>query len=363
MTETSEPNGSLGLTPVARGRHVSHFDAIKAVRTPLLTRAFALMIIAAIVIVGLFLYFVPWIQTTSGFGTVTALDPRDRAQEISVLVSGRIQEWYVRDGSRVSQGDPIVRIVDNDPNLVERLTAEREALAQQLEAAKTATRTALLDFDRKKRLFDQGLTSRLEFETAQIRLEDLRSKEAAAEAALNRADVSISRQSTQVVRAPRNGTILSVTAGDTSTFVREGQSVATFLPDGVERAVELFIDGRDIALVVPGRKVRLQFEGWPAVQFSGWPSVAIGTFGGEVAFVDPSASARGRFRILVVPDPDAPEEEAWPEERFIRFGSQARGWVLLDEVRVGFELWRQMNNFPPNLPSITGQEGGGNGGG
>lgn len=363
MTETLNGNGSQGLSLAAQRHHQTHFDAIKSVRAPLVTRAFAVLILALIVLLTLFMYFVPWIQTTSGFGTVTALDPRDRAQDISVLVSGRIQEWYVRDGSQVKKDDPILRIVDNDPNLVENLTAERGALVQQLEAAKAATRTAQLDFDRKKRLFDQGLTSRLEFETAQIRLEDLRSREAAAEAALNRADVNISRQSTQVVRAPRDGTILTVTAGDAATFVREGQAVATFLPDGGERAVELFIDGRDIALIVPGRKVRLQFEGWPAVQFSGWPSVAIGTFSGEVAFVDPSASANGRFRILVVPDPDAPEEDSWPEERFIRFGSQARGWVLLDEVRVGYELWRQMNNFPPNLPSSTTQQGGGNGGG
>ena len=115
--------------------------------------------------------------------------------------------------------------------------------------------------------------------------------------------------------------------------------------------MELFIDGRDVALVRPGAKVRLQFEGWPMVQFSGWPNLAVGTFGGEVYAVDPSAQANGRFRVLVTEDPNA--EHAWPEERFVRFGSNARGWVLLDTVPVGFELWRQMNNFPPQLP--TGQ--------
>ena len=126
--------------------------------------------------------------------------------------------------------------------------------------------------------------------------------------------------------------------------------VATFVPDNVERAVELFIDGRDVALVRPGAKVRLQFEGWPVVQFSGWPSVAIGTFGGEIIAVDPSADTIGRFRVLVVEDKEDPNP--WPDQRFVRFGSNARGWILLETVPVGYEIWRQLNNFPPNLPDI-----------
>jgi hypothetical protein len=26
------------------------------------------------------------------------------------------------------------------------------------------------------------------------------------------------------------------------------------------------------------------------------------------------------------------------------------GWILLDRVRLGYELWRQFNGFPPRLP-------------
>ena len=171
--------------------------------------------------------------------------------------------------------------------------------------------------------------------------------EAAAE--LTRVDVNLSRQSVQIVRAPRDGVILRVFAGDAATFVRAGDVVATFVPDNADRAVEMFIDGRDVALVRPGARVRLQFEGWPVVQFSGWPSIAVGTFGGEVAAVDPSAQANGRFRVLVTEDPDA--ETPWPDQRFVRFGSSARGWVLLETVAVGYEIWRRMNNFPAELPT------------
>jgi hypothetical protein len=110
-------------------------------------------------------------------------------------------------------------------------------------------------------------------------------------------------------------------------------------------AVELYINGLDVALVSPGRKVRLQFEGWPVVQFSGWPSVAVGTFGGIVKIVEPNVSPNGRFRILVTQDPN----EAWPDRHFLRFGAKAKGWVLLNTVPLGYELWRQLNNFPPEF--------------
>jgi hypothetical protein len=198
-------------------------------------------------------------------------------------------------------------------------------------------------------LFSEGLASSREYEQSRIRVEELRSRVAEAAAELTRVDVNLSRQSEQIVRAPRNGVILRVNAGDAATFVNAGDIVATFVPDNVERAVELFIDGRDVALVQPGAEVRLQFEGWPAVQFSGWPSLAVGTFSGRVTAVDPSAHQSGRFRVLVIKDPEA--DSPWPEERFVRFGSSARGWVLLDTVPVGYELWRLVNNFPANLPS------------
>jgi hypothetical protein len=119
--------------------------------------------------------------------------------------------------------------------------------------------------------------------------------------------------------------------------------------------VEIWIDGNDAAIVSEGRRVRLQFEGWPAVQFTGWPSVAVGTFGGVVSFID-------HFRLVVVPDP---EDEPWPSARFLRQGVRANGWVLLERVKLGFELWRRFNGFPPMLesapggadPRATGEEG------
>ncbi len=329
--------------------HADQFTTLQRQYLPRIFRAVGWMLFLSVVGIALFLVFVPWVQTTQGAGTVTALDPNDRQQNINALVPGRIQEWYVQDGSHVNVGDPIVRIIDNDEQLLERLDAERRQVTAKMSAAETALSTAEIDEARMRGLFEEGLASRREFEQARLRVEELRGRVAEAAAELSRVDVNISRQSVQIVRAPRDGTILRVNAGATATFVSTGDIVATFVPDNVERAIELFVDGRDVALVHPGAQVRLQFEGWPVVQFSGWPSVAVGTFGGEVIAVDPSAQTSGRFRILVVEDKTDPHP--WPDQAFVRFGSKARGWVLLQQVPAGYEIWRQLNNFPPDFPN------------
>ena len=126
------------------------------------------------------------------------------------------------------------------------------------------------------------------------------------------------------------------------------------IPDTNSRAVELWVDGNDLPLIREGRAVRLQVEGWPAVQLFGWPSVAVGTFGGRVSLVDPTDDERGRFRILVVPDA---EIEPWPDSMILRQGTRVNGFVLLDQVSIGYELWRQLNGFPPTVamqPERTG---------
>lgn len=294
-----------------------------------------------------FMLFVPWVQTTSGAGRVTAIDPTDRLQEINTLVAGRIQQWYVRDGSHVVTGDPIIRIVDNDPQLLERLQAERDQLQAKLRSTEQALLTTEIDLRRQTTLLQEGLVAQRDVEQVRIRIEGLRGQVAEAAAGLNRIDTRLSRQSVQIVRAPRDGVILRLNAGDVATYLQAGSVVATFVPDNAKRAVAIYIDGRDVALVKPGARARLQFEGWPAVQFSGWPSVSVGTFGGEVMSVDPSAEVNGQFRVLIKPDEGDPQ--GWPDQRFVRFGAKVRGWIQLERVKVGYEVWRQLNNFPPNL--------------
>jgi len=156
-------------------------------------------------------------------------------------------------------------------------------------------------------------------------------------------ETKLSRQQSQIVTAPLDGHLLNLISNQGGALVKEGDRICTIVPDTDDRAVELWISGNDVPLVHPGDHVRLQFEGWPAVQFSGWPSVAVGTFGGEVVSVDQTDDGQGRFRTIILPDES---EQDWPEERFLRQGVRANGWVLLNQVPLWWEMWRKMNGFP-----------------
>jgi adhesin transport system membrane fusion protein len=267
-----------------------------------------------------------------------------------------------------------------------------DAAKQAVTAAEAANATAELNIERHEALYEEGLASKRQLElaimeanttaaalesahanlkatkremgalfndaeaieeNANATIEEARSALAAAQSALATADVDLAqidirlaRQRRMAVFAPRSGTVLRLIGREGGEIVSMGDAIAGFVPDMESVAVELWVAGKDGPLICPGRKVRLQFEGWPAVQFMGWPSAAIGTFGGIVEFVDATADARGRYRVVVSPDPD---ENPWPAARWLRQGVRANGWVLLQRVRLGFELWRQINGFPPAL--------------
>jgi len=163
---------------------------------------------------------------------------------------------------------------------------------------------------------------------------------------LTNAEINLSRQSMQKVIAPRDGIIFRLPINTQSQVVSQGQPLLTIIPDAASRAVQLWVDGRDAPLITNGSEVILEFEGWPAVQVAGWPKAGFGTFRGKVAFVDSNDNGRGNFRVMVVPD----ASENWPQSGFLRQGVSAKGWVLLTDVYLGYELWRLVNNFPARLP-------------
>ena len=194
--------------------------------------------------------------------------------------------------------------------------------------------------------------------TANATLAAGKSDVANSAAEMQRVEVRVSRQQTQTVRAPRNGTVLRLLSQPGGELLKAGDSIASFVPETTNLVVELFMDGNDVPLIHAGDSARLQFEGWPAIQFAGWPSVAVGTFGGKVLLVDSTDNGKGKFRILVEPDPNS---EIWPSTRYLRQGVRTNGWVLLNKVSLGYELWRQFNGFPPTVnPQMEtgGMEGG-----
>lgn len=241
--------------------------------------------------------------------------------------------------------------------LVEKgLTSTRALELAELEYAKATT-----DLDKSHAAEALAMSEKLAIDSDRVKvgadtgasIEDARATQATAEAEvhkataeLNRLDTRLARQGAMEVKAPRPGTIHRMVARQGGEMVKAGDALANLVPDVSEHSVELWVDGRDIPLLRIGGEVRLQFEGWPAIQFSGWPSVAVGTFGGRLTLVDPTDDGTGKFRVVVMPDGKDP----WPTGTYLRQGVRAHGWLLLGRVRLGYELWRQFNGFPPTLP-------------
>jgi multidrug resistance efflux pump len=379
-----------------------------------------LLILAAI-------FFMPWQQFVSGTGRVIAFNPLDRRVNVEAPVAGRVKHLHVVENQRVKKGDILLEIQDNDPNLLANMRLQhdaaiaRKAAAQQriedlgaqiaqMELAKSqaidsarqrvlseqySLNTNQLNFERVEKLLKPGYVSQRDFELAKLAIDSSEANLQSAKAILERTeremdasissikgsrssaqsdlasadrdittiDIQINQAQQQVIEAPRDGIVFSITATD-GTYLRPGSAICVIIPETESRFVEMWVNGMDMPLITqrhenpdgtttPGSPVRLQFEGWPAIQFVGWPSVAVGTFGGEVVFIDPTDDGYGRFRIVVSAKPDVTTRdgkthvEDWPGNRFLRQGVRSKGWVLLQQVPLWLEIWRQLNGFPP----------------
>ncbi|MDC6352913.1 MULTISPECIES: HlyD family secretion protein [Robiginitalea] len=151
------------------------------------------------------------------------------------------------------------------------------------------------------------------------------------------------RRELNVIRAPQAGYVnKALQAGIGQTF-KEGEQLVSIMPASVDLAVEAYISPIDLPLIHVGEKFRIQFDGWPAIVFSGWPNISFGTYGGVVVAIETYISPNGKYRVLIAPDPD---DHPWPDK--IRVGSGANSLALLEDVPIWFEVWRQLNGFPPN---------------
>lgn len=439
-------NSYLELELPAMNLVRSHWMLRLAART-----TFALLILSVIALI-----FVPWQQSSRGYGRVVAFNPQEREQQVTSTAKGIIVNIRddLREGSYVKQGElvmvlePLAREAQQQlENQVKELKAKvssseaKMAFAQQAidlqitagEAIMNSVQEAVYaaeakveqakekvkgldasvdrtkaDFDRSMSLLEDGLTPQriylkdleaykkavASFEEGEsfvmealknlsskkeemigkkgeldIKNRELRGKyqEAVSELATTKKELSETEQklgeygNRLEIRSPVDGYLHKLHALTGADVVKEGESLFTVVPDTEELAVELIIRGNDVSLLHLRDEVRLQFEGYPAIQFIGWPSVARGTFGGRIAAINPTDDGFGNFRILVIPDDSETAlggKDAWPNSQSLRQGILANGWVLLSRndgrlsrVPLGFEIWRQLNGFPPVISS------------
>jgi multidrug resistance efflux pump len=395
--------------------------------------------VGGLAFVGFLALFLPWQQSISGEGGVTALRPQDRPQVVPTIIAGRIEQWYVQEGQYVTKGTPLVEISEVkekflDPAIVprtrEQLEGKRDAVENKLakvialdslifaleqsrdlslqkarnkvDLYEAAVEAAAVDsavegdrFARREQLFKEGLASKVDLETfrksaqqavaklvekrqelrnARLEIASISAEygekiaKARADRNATRAEVGegqteIAKLRTElasmeiragmyVIKAPQDGTVIKALKAGVGETVKENDAIVTIQPASPQQAVELMVSANDVPLVRPGRPVRLQFDGWPALQFSGWPRVSLGTFGARVRVVDYVANAKGYYRVLVVPDS---ADDPWPVQ--LRMGTRATGWAMLDRVPVWFELWRKINGFRPAVKDADAPKG------
>jgi multidrug resistance efflux pump len=231
---------------------------------------------------------------------------------------------------------------------IEKLRKDLDVAQSDLESAQLDVVAAQDEWEAKKQEREQKLReAQAKVDYSHAMKQDALGQMATAQKEKRDLEVKLAELDRMVITAPRDGTIFRMPVFERGQAVKEGDPLFTIVPDTSDRVVELWISGNDIPLVKPGDHVRLQFEGWPAVQFAGWPSVAVGTFGGEVAAIDACDDGKGSFRVQVKPD----SESDWPSGRYLRQGVRANGWVMLGRVRLSYEIWRQLNGFPPSISS------------
>ncbi len=227
---------------------------------------------------------------------------------------------------------------------IEKLKKEWEVAKSELEWVNQDVQSLRQELAAKKsELEEKRQVGQTKIDYARAMQQDALGQAATVRKDIRDVEMKLKEMDRYTVTAPKAGTVFRMPVYEQGDTIKEGEAILTLIPDASQKAVELYISGNDMPLVREGQEVRLQFEGWPAVQFAGWPSVAIGTFSGHVSTVDATDNGKGEFRILVSPNDS---DQQWPSDQYLRQGVRVNGWVMLNQVRLGWEVWRQLNGFP-----------------
>jgi multidrug resistance efflux pump len=154
------------------------------------------------------------------------------------------------------------------------------------------------------------------------------------------------------ILAPQSGQIINAKKAGIGEILKDGEELLTIVPSNTNYAVEMYVRPVDLPLLMPGQDVRFIFDGFPAILFAGgWPEQSFGTFAGKIKAVENNIDEEGMFRVIVV---ENPKEKKWPKQ--IKMGAGAKGIALLNDVPLWYELWRNINGFPPDFYTLKKDE-------
>jgi multidrug resistance efflux pump len=146
------------------------------------------------------------------------------------------------------------------------------------------------------------------------------------------------------ITAQQSGQIVQLKTTGTGEVVKDGEKLGVIVPDQIQLAVEIYVSPLDVSILKVGTKTRFVFDGFPAVVFGGWPKASYGTFGGKIYAIENTTNSEGKYRVLVIADE---KDRQWPAN--MRIGNGAQSIALLNDVSIWYELWRNINGFPPDF--------------
>ena len=393
--------------------------------------------------------FLPWTQNIRSKGNVTSLFQEQRPQKIYSPIAGKISHWWVKEGDFVKKGDTLAKITEIkedylDPNLVprtqeqlnakkgylefytqkvqaneaqivnlktskkiklEQLTNKITQLNQKLVGEKAeldaaANEASLIkdQFERNRKMFQEGLISQTQFQQRNAAAQNALAKKTIAENKINQTQQDLRnaaieqgaieqeynekinkaeserfqslsqiesgkgevaklenqvtnytiRNGMYYIMATQDGQVIRAQKAGIGEIIKDGEELLTVVPTGNKYAVEMFVRPVDLPLLSPGQSVRFIFDGFPAIIFAGgWPNQSFGTFAGKILAVENTINDNGLFRVIVV---EVPASKKWPSQ--IKMGAGAQGIALLNDVPLWYELWRNINGFPADFYQV-----------
>ena len=159
------------------------------------------------------------------------------------------------------------------------------------------------------------------------------------------------RKGLYYILATQDGQITQLTKAGIGEIVKDAETIGIIVPKKIDYIAEIYVKPVDLPLLRENQKVMLTFDGFPAIVFSGWPNSSYGTFSGKIIAIENSISENGLFKAIVAEDKT---QKRWPPN--MKIGTGASGIAILNDVPIWYEIWRNINGFPPDYYQVNTQK-------
>ena len=159
------------------------------------------------------------------------------------------------------------------------------------------------------------------------------------------------RKGLYYILATQDGQITQLAKAGIGEIVKDAETIGIIVPKNIDYIAEIYVKPVDLPLIRENQKVMLTFDGFPAIVFSGWPNSSYGTFSGKIIAIENSISENGLFKAIVAEDKT---QKRWPPN--MKIGTGASGIAILNDVPIWYEIWRNINGFPPDYYQVNTQK-------